>query len=745
MRAKPLRCDEMGMALAELAFDYAKSGIVPIDSVVAQMRKDLPDLVDHLTRENVVDSINGYLLENRKGKISEEQKLRAKLVSEAKGDRAARELLDRLEKAIASVPHEPLTKRERRKAAKAMVELRAIQRETMKLLAAKERVIELEQKKAMGDLSTKTIRVQGPKTELIARRDALNKELAQLRGDDKRRGTIQSEIDRINEELQSGRFKDKPDRQTRERPADIQEAQKRLDELRKERRKAIGPDIEARNKRLDEQITELQRQIREGDFPPPKDKVQGPKEERVAERDRLRRLAKLTETNIELARQLAQKDFPGPRAKNEILDKDIEKAVFTRDRLRAKIKRSLEAEKPWTMRDILLGIPNALFKPLQTMWDSSYALRQGATALAQGRVKVAWRSFMAQFKAIKSDQHLAALNERMEAEDPVLWARMMKANNSLIASHAEEFESRISNLIRDYAPGAAYSDRVFTAAGNKARWELVKAFNKSFDGMTKEEFAWMTELVGTMTLRGKIDPYLASKLNDAFFSARALKARFNWLLLKPIRSAPTMRTKIFAFKQYLRFLAGASLLLILGRALGFGGSDDPRSSDFLKLKIGNVRLDLFGGLTSIINLMARTVTGETVPVSGKNAGKVVSLTEGNWGAREMSDVWFDFATTKLSPALSLYVEAGRRKEYGGAPFDVRRALLKRIIPMTAQDSYELLESEGWSKGFIFTMFAFFGAGARSYQEDEFGQGEGLPNHIIRLLGGEPRQAKQKKR
>jgi len=783
-RAKPIECNELGGLLAEIAIHYGTTGVNSIDAVVPKVASHFPDFKDQITREAISDSIVGYMRSKKKAVITEAQKNRAKIINEAKADRGSRELADRVEEALNSDPHKPLAKKTRPEVVKAIKNLREIEAAIRKNLKAKERILEVEKQKASGKLSDSKPKQEGPKEELIAKREAANKELNALRKKlqepnvGARREAIKKRIEELNKKIALRDLS--PSTVKKQGPKDELESERdRLSEQLSNLRKDDN-----RVKELREEIASISKQIATKTFDeskPAERRVQSQEvQELQAQADRLRHLRELVKTEIELTRQLDEGDFPKTQSVEKKVDLEIMRLQSEIMEKRQAIQAAIKSREPWSWRDAL-SIPNAIFKTINTGWDASYPLRQGVQnisrgigqlvtlrpgeaartfggvarsfadqipldakkgfqKLKQGQYMIAAKHFKDAFLGVNSERDLAAQNAKMEAENPLLWLRAKKAGLPL--GRAEEFEHRHSKIseVLLKIPGGRLSNFAFTAAGNRMRWDLFKAMNATYPNATKEEMAAMASFIGDMTLRGKIDAKTAQRLNDFFFSVRALKARINWWSLHGIRHAPTKEMRKAIAKQYLDWLMGA--MTLLGAAAFMGLTDlNPASSDFMKIKLGERRIDPFAGLGGVATLAWRLTFGETKPISGKNKGKVMSLVDKQAEySRGWGDVILDFVASKTSPAASLYYEALRRREYMKEPgtFDLRRAIIKRSIPLSLQESYSHLQKEGWSNGSILSALSMLGLGIRNHEEEP---NSDLPESIMRLLGWTPKGSK----
>src|SRR3990167_6531226 len=110
-----------------------------------------------------------------------------------------------------------------------------------------------------------------------------------------------------------------------------------------------------------------------------------------------------------------------------------------------------------------------------------------------------------------------------------------------------------------------------------------------------------------------------------------------------------MRTRAVIATEYARAQATAITIFTLGAATGGEIETDPRSSDFLKIRFGKIRIDPLSGLAQIGTMLGRLGTGETktpakgkvVPIRGEKAG---------YGGSTGASVIGTFLRSKLHPS-----------------------------------------------------------------------------------------------
>ena len=178
---------------------------------------------------------------------------------------------------------------------------------------------------------------------------------------------------------------------------------------------------------------------------------------------------------------------------------------------------------------------------------------------------------------------------------------------------------------------------------------------------------------------------MSPALNAGFFSVRLNIGR----LFSPrhmFHGDPMVRKQ--AIKNWLTAIGTYSGLLFAGQQMGLWDLEtDPRSSDFMKLRIGRLRIDLWGGHQQFAVLYARLL-----PVMGGiksiETGQVSDYDPVTGGAK--------FARTKASPLVSEVLTAWTGKDFKGSEIDRAdwQRWLKDNAPLLVQDMMEGFEAEG---------------------------------------------------
>jgi hypothetical protein len=174
--------------------------------------------------------------------------------------------------------------------------------------------------------------------------------------------------------------------------------------------------------------------------------------------------------------------------------------------------------------------------------------------------------------------------------------------------------------------------------------------------------------------------------------------------------------------EYIRHATGVGSFLTMAVALGalLGGDDeekptvelDPRSSDFMKLKIGETRIDPMSGFSQAIVLMSRVASGQRKSANGE----IVDLRgpDVKYGQGGTSAVLGNFLRSKLAPIPGTAIDIVSGENVVGQPETPIGAVTSLFVPLAAQELLDTMRSQGIPKGTAVTMLALLGMGASTY-------------------------------
>jgi hypothetical protein len=413
--------------------------------------------------------------------------------------------------------------------------------------------------------------------------------------------------------------------------------------------------------------------------------------------------------------------------------------------------------KSWTER-LVNNFAEALNLPRSIMatGDLSAPLRQGAFLV--GRPKQWVPAFKDMFKyAFSKDSFTQGMDDIKASPN---YEMMQNSGLSLtdpsapdLTGREEAFMSNFSEKIPVFGKIAAGSNRAYTGFLNQLRANTFNdLYQKAQDqGVLDERPQVATDIahfVNTATGRGDFPgtggvARASVLLSNAFFSPRLMASRLS--LLNPVyyvQQDPFVRKE--ALNSLMGFAATGIAITSLAKMGGAQVSDDPRSSDFGKIKVGNTRYDPWGGFQQYIVAATRLISGQMV---SSTTGKEIHLGEGYKPTTRL-DIAERALESKQSPLASFVTGLLRGVTATGEPFEVPREVASRFIPLLYQDIYEL-QKEWGAKGYLMAVPGVFGVGSQTYGDQipmkgktatgkpniQWRQEPGLPEVLINKVTG----------
>lgn len=384
-------------------------------------------------------------------------------------------------------------------------------------------------------------------------------------------------------------------------------------------------------------------------------------------------------------------------------------------------------------------------KTVMASIDVSAPFRQGLGLIHK---KEFWQNFGTMFKALGSQKGFDTIMDGIVNKPSYKLSQdaglVLTGLGNNITRHEESFLSGLAKTI----PGIPASERAYTAFLNKTRADVFESLVKDAQRLgyqpetnlatTKAIAGFINSATGRGPL-GALEKH-ADALNNFFFSPRLIASRLN-LMGKPFSPSTYLEMSPLVRQEYLKSLfsiAGAGLTLThLGKqaadvipGLKATIENDPRSPDYQKLKIGNTRLDPFGGFQQYLVLASKLLTGES---KSSTSNKVTPFNTGKFGEITYKDALETFVTGKVNPLLGFAYAMLRGHEPSGERVGMKditdpqqwspnvmnrknifeNPLAQRFIPLMLQDIYELAKYE--PELLPLSLFGAFGAGIQTYK------------------------------
>jgi hypothetical protein len=546
---------------------------------------------------------------------------------------------------------------------------------------------------------------------------------------------LQDQRDALRKIIQDAEGQGRMSDEQRTRMA-ITAVKKNIDELQ---RRIKDKDARPKDKKTTVITPELQA-LREQRTALQKEYQQMEKDMGVAEQKRLQAYKKAIGSSISKYEQrIKDQDFVTSKKKPVELDDEGRKLRMERDKIKEQFQTLQEknrlanrsmGEKIWDTAMEVWNIPKSLLATI----DMSAPFRQGAI-LSSANPAAAGRStvemFRQAFSQKKADEWLFAVKESPEYAIMKQAKLYLAEPTTKMTAKEEQFLSNFAKKIPIIGdsfkignvkiPGLGLiskSERAYTGYLNKLR---VDVFANGSDrlqeqGITPENnpeaYKALASFINNATGRGNLGgmEMAAPVLNGVFFSPRYVASRVN--LINPVTYAkmPAPVRKM-ALKSMLSFIGFGTIVLALASAAGADVEDDPRSSDFGKIKFGDTRYDVWAGFQQIIRLIAQIATGER---KSTKTGKITKLDGTEFPFETRADVALRFGRSKLSPSAGTVADLLTGETMDGQEVTLKDEVVKNVLPLYIQDMSELIQKDGATGLLTSAVPAFFGVGVQDY-------------------------------
>jgi hypothetical protein len=335
------------------------------------------------------------------------------------------------------------------------------------------------------------------------------------------------------------------------------------------------------------------------------------------------------------------------------------------------------------------------------------------------------------------------LTQGTEGEFRLQAGLSLPSTDEAITKQEEVFQGRWGQ----YVPGVAVSSRLYTMILNKMRADLFDLMvqNLGRNGqVTIDEAKVIAGFVNVATGRtsfGEKGNKLAAAANIVFFAPRYVASRFQYLAMPfylPFKGGikQNWRVKRAIYKEYGRTAAGIATVLgafALAAQLFWDDEDedkptietDARSADFLKVRMGETRLDFLAGLSQAMVLSQRLAPEWLGGGATKSSvtGEVRKFGEG-YNPQTRGTVLARVARTKLAPVPGFIVTGlndwenvvGQKKDrlLGYNVHPAVGSAAEMFFPLSVRDVAETMEAQGLPATAAMSLLAILGVGMNTY-------------------------------
>lgn len=349
-------------------------------------------------------------------------------------------------------------------------------------------------------------------------------------------------------------------------------------------------------------------------------------------------------------------------------------------------------------------------RTLMTAFDVSAPMRQGRPLM---HTKAWWTSFDDMFKSLGSEKAYQNVQQSIKEHpsgyfEPKVSSTTGKVGKSFAEDSGLSLTDTLDNneeLFRskwaEKVPGVRQSNRAFVAFLNKLRSDTFanmvdlakqQGKNPETDKVLAKQIANFVNVSTGRGNLGKLEP-VAKELANVFFAPRLMASkiqRYSQVFNPKFYSETDPQVRNAALKSLLTTVGTGLMMGEAARQLGAQVNDDPTNTDYRKIKIGNTRLDVFGGDQQYAVAAARLLSGKS---TSSVSGKTTDLTAGRFGQKSRATVAEDFFTQKLAPLPSFVYAWMKGRDFDGMPFEAKKALLDRTVPIVMQDLKDLADKD----------------------------------------------------
>ena len=483
----------------------------------------------------------------------------------------------------------------------------------------------------------------------------------------------------------------------------------------------------------------------------------------------------------ELNEKLKTKDFSKKKPKSKIIDSELTnlRAIklrlqeeydkeFYKAKLNARTKGQLAKDILWE----IWGIPRILM----ATGEASFVLIQGLKQTIAHPL-YAIKAFKNAWKTFKSEEKTEEWLRIIKSQDWYPIAKQAKLAitepNAELTAREELYYSGWSNLFWNALGGVILSP---IKIANQSKYDKLrnnwnnsnplKAVERAaigyldmlrilrfLDGMeilemqgknideNTQEYKDVADAINTMTGRASLGfaEQIAVPLSRLFFSPRnwasALKTSSPYALYYFAKLTPTARK--MALADMSKMLGFTTSMVMLAAAYLNSDDDeetkvefDPRSTDFMKIKLGNTRVDPWGGMQQqivfssriIAESMSRVFPDGTIEGAYKNAKEQLYPLGVPYKTPNIFELSVRQATNKLNPTASLVYNysVSHRNRKGvlvgsyGNEYTISNELSDKFHPIFWGTASELLKDDPTALDGLLLFYAFFGGGVQQY-------------------------------
>jgi len=436
-------------------------------------------------------------------------------------------------------------------------------------------------------------------------------------------------------------------------------------------------------------------------------------------------------------------------AKPETLDYGVARRILENYVSDLKIIAESPSTKDYLKNPLkAISFLGGLTKSLRATFDNSFIGRQGLPVLFS-KPKIWLDNSLKSFKVIgrtlSGKETIKGLNES-DAIVAEIYSRKnfnkMRRAKLDIGTGEEAFPTSLPERIPVLGRLFKASEQAYTGTAYRMRADLFDNYLKiaerqGINTNDKNFLQGTANLINSMTGRGKINSLSGEgqvMANNLFFSVKKLKSDIDKIILQPLGGGGVGGIKSFAAKEarknLVKTIASVASVLFLFDKLKPGSVEwDSTSSDFGKIKEGNTRFDITGGIGSLLVLASRIAKQQTKSTS---TGEKYDLGTG-FGEKSGTDLLWSFMEGKFSPLSATFKETLiDRSGYMGEELTPARVIQNITVPLGIENFFETLKDPNSAPLLLTTILETIGISANTYSPKLKTNKKSIPSKSIPL-------------
>ena len=365
-------------------------------------------------------------------------------------------------------------------------------------------------------------------------------------------------------------------------------------------------------------------------------------------------------------------------------------------------------------------------KAAKASLDNSFHLRQGLPTFLKAitghipSAKIWWKTFIKSWQLMWNTLRKKKVMRGLFAEmvsDPDY--KLLKKSGIALDVIEEEIPVDIPSRTPLVGMLFRMGENAFVGSSRYMRYQLAKQYlsvwRKSGIQLNKKELQSLGRLANSQTGRGDI----ASKsqrpglLNNLFWSPRNLRAYIDILTLHAFDRNFSAFARYQAAKNLVRYISGAAMILALANWIDDDSvTEDPTSADFGKIRIGDTRFAVGGGMAVLVVLASRLITRK---FTSSTTGETKTIDSGKFGAIGGKDLVWNFVENKLSPAAQLALSMIDQKTWDGDKLMIPQMVDDALTPLIIQNVIETGSTDDAANVLAALMAEALGVNVQTYQ------------------------------